>query len=261
MKIKRLAIILTDFNKFTSKFHGIKPRKMLSFRYQEGMFRTYKYACVQGICDTCDSKNNNIPGYTRAYHARKEHLHHSAPPRYSLTTKHFRTKRSLHIHFAKYNYHFKHQYQQKLHFSAFFSLFEAISRYIRQRGYSNIPLSFLLSRHKPHQHIRSMQTNPSPNRQTKGMMRLQMNESPPHYQSVTYSSISTLSNQTTQSHGDKVLQETLEKRHNKHGPNSSILNTRQQLCTPQTESTTFFSAKKREISWLYHEKQVNLHAI
>lgn len=46
MKIKRLATILTDFTKLTSKFHGIKPRKMLSFRYQEGMFRTYKCACV-----------------------------------------------------------------------------------------------------------------------------------------------------------------------------------------------------------------------
>lgn len=46
MKIKRLATILTDFTKLTSKFHGIKHRKMLSFRYQEGMFRTYKCACV-----------------------------------------------------------------------------------------------------------------------------------------------------------------------------------------------------------------------
>ena len=46
MKIKRLATILTDFTKLTSKFHGIKPRKMRPFRYQEGMFRTYKCACV-----------------------------------------------------------------------------------------------------------------------------------------------------------------------------------------------------------------------
>lgn len=46
MKIKRLVTILTDFTKLTSKFHGIKPRKMLSFRYQGGMFRTYKCACV-----------------------------------------------------------------------------------------------------------------------------------------------------------------------------------------------------------------------
>ena len=49
------------------------------------------------MCDTCDSKKDNIPGYTRAQHARKEHSLHSAPPpRYRLTTKHFRTQQKTH---------------------------------------------------------------------------------------------------------------------------------------------------------------------